>query len=311
MIQVTRAQWHWLLLKPRYWGLWVGIGLLWLLVQLPYPLLYRLGRRLGRGSMRFAHRRVHIARCNLQLCFPTLPLQQREQLLIDSFESAGLGVIECGMAWFWSDRRIHQWCTLSGTEAISGLQRSQRGILLIGIHFFSLELGARVFGLQFPGIGIYRPHNNPVLEWLQVWGRLRSNKALLDRKNMKGMVRQLKQGAVLWYAPDHDYGPSNSLFVPFFGVEQAATTLGTHFLVRHANPAVVLFSPLRRQQGLGYRVVLQPPLASPLPDDPVAATTLMNQAIEAEILRAPGQYMWLHRRFKTRPVGEPSFYELS
>lgn len=308
MIQITRSQWRWQLLKPRYWALWLGIGLLWLLVQLPYPLLYRLGRRLGRCSMRFAHRRVHIARCNLQHCFPTLTLQQQQQLLMDSFESAGLGVIECGMAWFWSNRRINQWCTLSGTEAISKLQQIQRGILLIGIHFFSLELGARVFGLQFPGIGVYRPHNNPLLEWLQVRGRLRSNKALINRKNIKGMVKQLKQGAVLWYAPDHDYGPNNSLFVPFFAVQQAATTLGTHFLVRHANPAVVLFTPLRRSEGQGYSVMLQPPLATPLPADPVAATTLMNQAIETEILRAPGQYMWLHRRFKTRPVGDPSFY---
>jgi Kdo2-lipid IVA lauroyltransferase/acyltransferase len=258
--------------------------------------------------MRFAHRRLHIARCNLQHCFPNFTLQQHEQLLLDSFESAGLGLIECGMAWFWSNRRINRWCTLSGTEGISNLQETQRGILLIGIHFFSLELGARVFGLRFPGIGVYRPHNNPLLEWLQVRGRLRSNKALIDRKNMKGMVKQLKQGEVLWYAPDHDYGPKNSLFVPFFGVQQAATTLGTYFLVRHADPAIVLFSPLRRPQGQGYTVVLQPPLAIPLPSDAVALTTQMNQAIETEILRAPGQYMWLHRRFKTRPVGDSTFY---
>ncbi|WP_253306620.1 LpxL/LpxP family Kdo(2)-lipid IV(A) lauroyl/palmitoleoyl acyltransferase [unidentified bacterial endosymbiont] len=307
-MQITGSQWRWQLLKPRYWGLWLGIGLLWLLVQLPYPLLYRLGRRLGRCSMRFAHRRLHITRCNLQQCFPNLTLQQQQQLLIDSFESAGLGVIECGMAWFWSNRRINQWCTLSGTDAISNLQQIQQGILLIGIHFFSLELGARVFGLRFPGIGVYRPHNNPLLEWLQVRGRLRSNKALINRKNIKGMVKQLKRGAILWYAPDHDYGPNNSVFVPFFAVKQAATTLGTHFLVRHANPAVVLFTPLRHPEGQGYSVMLQPPLATPLPADPVAATTLMNQAIETEILRAPGQYMWLHRRFKTRPVGEPCVY---
>lgn len=107
------------------------------------------------------------------------------------------------------------------------MQAQQRGILLIGIHFLTLEMGARMFGMNEPGIGVYRPNDNPVIDWLQTRGRLRSNKDMIDRKDLKGMIRALKKGEVVWYAPDHDYGPTASVFAPLFAVDQAATTSGT------------------------------------------------------------------------------------
>lgn len=100
------------------------------------------------------------------------------------------------------------------------MQAQQRGILLIGIHFLTLEMGARMFGMNEPGIGVYRPNDNPVIDWLQTWGRLRSNKDMIDRKDLKGMIRALKKGEVVWYAPDHDYGPTASVFAPLFAVDQ-------------------------------------------------------------------------------------------
>jgi len=121
------------------------------------------------------------------------------------------------------------------------------------------------------------------------------------------MVRQLKQGEILWYAPDHDYGPRNSAFIPFFVVSPAVTTVGTHFLWQQAaKPAIVLMTPLRHPQGGSYAVQLHPPLTLSLPNNAVAMACQLNQASETEILRAPEQYLWLHRRFKTRPPGEQS-----
>ncbi|WP_213993123.1 Kdo(2)-lipid IV(A) acyltransferase [Sodalis sp. dw_96] len=296
------------LLHPRYWPTWVGIGLLYLLVLLPYPLLYRLGTFLGRLSMRFLPRRVHIARRNLELCFPDRSSAEREALLVKNFESVGMGLFETGMGWFWPDWRVERWFNVSGLENISLAHAKKQGVLLIGLHFLSLELGARIFGIHNPGIGVYRPNNNKLLDWLQTWGRLRSNKSMIDRSDIKGMIRALKNGEIIWYAPDHDYGPKSSVFAPLFAMEQAATTSGTHMLVRLAKPAVIPFVPRRLPGGKGYELIIMPDEQHlPLESD-VATATYMNKVLEQAILLAPDQYMWLHRRFKTRPPGQPSIY---
>ena len=246
------------LLHPRYWLLWLGIGLLWLVVQLPYPLIYRLGNAIGRLAMRFMKRRAKIA--------------------YRSFEH------------------------------IRDVQAQQRGILLIGIHFLTLEMGARMFGMNEPGIGVYRPNDNPVIDWLQTWGRLRSNKDMIDRKDLKGMIRALKKGEVVWYAPDHDYGPTASVFAPLFAVDQAATTSGTWMLAKMSKACIVPFVPRRKPDGKGYELIILPPECSPPLDDAETTAAWMNKIVEQCIMMAPEQYMWLHRRFKTRPEGMPSRY---
>lgn len=296
------------LLHPRYWLTWFGIGLLWLLVRLPYPVIYRMGMGLGHLALRVMKRRVQVASRNLELCFPDMSAEARRELVVRNFESVGMGLFETGMAWFWSDKRIARWADIINFEPVYELQRQKRGILLIGVHFLTLELGARMFGMQTPGIGVYRPNDNPVIDLLQTWGRLRSNKTMLDRKDLKGMVRALKNGEVVWYAPDHDYGPRSSVFVPFFAVEQAATTSGTWMLARMSNASVVPFVPRRKPGGKGYELVMLDPLNDPPLEDAETTATWMNGVIEKCIMMAPDQYMWLHRRFKTRPQGVPSRY---
>ncbi|WKV50511.1 Kdo(2)-lipid IV(A) acyltransferase [Dickeya fangzhongdai] len=299
---------HRSLLHPRYWPMWSGIALLYLLVLLPYPLIYRIGTGLGRLSMRFLKRRVAIAHRNLQLCFPDMPAEEREQLVKKNFESVGMGVMETGMAWFWPDWRVERWFKVIGIENMQPLREQKRGVLLIGLHFLTLELGARIFGLQNAGIGVYRPNDNKLIDWLQTWGRMRSNKSMLDRKDLKGMIRALKQGEIIWYAPDHDYGPRSSVFVPLFAVEKTATTAGSYMLARAAKPAIVPFVPRRLPDARGYELIIQPAqLDIPLESEEVTAAW-MNKLVEENILLAPDQYMWLHRRFKTRPAGEPSLY---
>lgn len=296
------------LLHPKYWLTWLGIGLLWLLVLLPYPLIYRLGCFMGRMAMHVMKDRVRIAQRNLQLCFPHKSDAERQELVVKNFESVGMGLMETGMAWFWPDWRVARWFDVSGVEAVKQLLAEKRGILLIGVHFLTLELGARIFGMQTPGIGVYRPNDNPLIDWLQTWGRVRSNKAMLDRKDFKGMVKALKSGEIVWYAPDHDYGPRSSVFVPFFAVEQAATTSGTWMLARMSKACIVPFVPRRKPNGTGYELlVLEPELDIPLGSAEDTASW-MNKVVEKCILLAPDQYMWLHRRFKTRPEGVPSRY---
>ncbi|MGL9759776.1 MAG: Kdo(2)-lipid IV(A) acyltransferase [Symbiopectobacterium sp.] len=296
------------LLHPRYWLTWLGIAILYLVVLLPYPVIYRLGTVLGRIAMRVMKYRVHIAERNLKLCFPEMTEQARATLVRKNFESVGIGLLETGMAWFWPDWRIARWFTVTGLENIQPLCAEKRGVLLIGLHFLTLELGARIFGMHNPGIGVYRPNDNKLIDWLQTWGRMRSNRTMLDRKNLKGIIRALKQGEIIWYSPDHDYGPRSSVFVPFFAMENTATTSGTYLLAKVAKPAIVPFVPRRREEGKGYELIIQPAELSVPLDDEATTAAWMNALVEQNVLLAPDQYMWLHRRFKTRPEGESALY---
>lgn len=305
--QEIRAKFTQQLLHPRYWLTWFGIGIWYMLVLLPYPVIYQLGKGLGLLAGKIMNKRRETARQNIKLCFPDMPQSEQEQLLRDNFISTGIAIFETGMAWFWSDSRLKKRVKIINGEYITHVQNSGQGVLLIGIHFLTLELGARILGMAHPGVGVYRPNDNPVLDYVQLKGRLKSSKYMLNRYNTKGMIRALKEGELLWYAPDHDYGPKNSVFVPFFAVEKVATTVGTSILAKLGQPAIIPFIPKREKDG-NYVVSVTPPLENYPDNDEVAAAVFINKAIEHEILKAPEQYMWLHRRFKTRPEGEPSLY---
>ncbi|NDL62682.1 kdo(2)-lipid IV(A) palmitoleoyltransferase [Acerihabitans arboris] len=296
------------LLHPRYWLTWFGLGVLFLLVQLPYPVLYTLGGWLGRLSMPFLKRRAGITRRNLELCFPDMDKRKLERTIVNNFASAGMGLMETGMAWFWPDSRVRRWFDVYGLQNLQQANAHNQGVMAIGIHFMSLELGGRVMGMCQPMMAMYRPHNNKVMELVQTWGRMRSNKAMLDRKDLRSMVQALKQGETVWFAPDQDYGPRGSIFAPFFAVDQAATTRGTYTLARLAKPKLVTVVLIRKKNGKGYRLLIQPQLENFPVDDEMAAACYMNKIVEHEIMRAPDQYLWMHRRFKTRPLGELSLY---
>ncbi|ARU92721.1 kdo(2)-lipid IV(A) palmitoleoyltransferase [Tatumella citrea] len=294
-------------LNPKYFMLWLGIGLLWCLVKLPYPLLLALGKQLGSWSQPFLKRRKSIASQNIRLCFPGMSQQDQDIFLQRNFESLGLGLIETGMAWFWSDKRIRKWFDVEGLDNLRCAQEGRRGVMCVGVHFMSLELGGRVMGICQPMMATYRPHNNPLMEWIQTRGRLRSNKEMIDRRDLRGMVGKLKQGEAVWFAPDQDYGSKGSSFVPFFGVNNVATTNGTYVLSRLSRAALLTITLVRKPDGKGYKLHIEAPLQD-FPATETMAAAYMNRVIEKEIMRAPEQYMWVHRRFKTRPLGEASLY---
>ncbi|TKI06986.1 kdo(2)-lipid IV(A) palmitoleoyltransferase [Martelella alba] len=296
------------LLHPRYWITWLGLGLLILLVQLPYPVLMALGRGVGLSARPFLKRREDITRRNIRLCFPTMPASSVDTLVAENFASLGMALMETGMAWFWPDNRVKRWFDVSGLQHLRAASKHHRGVMVIGVHFMSLELGGRVMGLCQPMMAMYRPHNNQAMEWMQTKGRMRSNKAMIDRKDLRGMVHALKQGESVWFAPDQDYGPRGSVFAPLFAVPQAATTNGTFVLCHLAKPAMLTVVLIRKPRNQGYQLVIQPEITDYPAEDALSAAAYMNRIIETEILRAPEQYLWLHRRFKTRPVGKPSLY---
>ena len=294
------------LLHPRHWFSWAGLALLWVIVQLPYPVLYTLGSGLGKISRPFLKRRESIAVRNIELCFPDMTPIARSQMINNNFVSLGLGLMETGMAWFWSAARVKKCFDVEGIE---NLANATGGVMVVGIHFMSLELCGRVMGLCHPMMATYRPHNNPLMEWVQTKGRMRSNKAMIDRRNLSRLVHALKAGEAVWFAPDQDYGPKGSVFAPFFSVKKAATTNGTYALSKLAGANLITLSMIRRSDKKGYHMYISNPLLGYPEDDNIAAAAYMNKIIEREILRAPDQYLWMHRRFKTRPEGEDSLYK--
>ncbi|GHA58015.1 Kdo(2)-lipid IV(A) acyltransferase [Photobacterium aphoticum] len=297
------------LLHPRYWLVLLMVGIMYLLSWLPYFIQFRLGQGLGRLGMRLVKGRKATIIRNLELCFPDMSEEERNAIVKKNIDNTGLALLETSMAWFWPDIRVERHVKYEGLEHIHQLEAEGKGVLLIAVHSLNLELGARAFGMQTPGVGVYRPNNNPCFDYFQYNGRLRSNKYMIDRKDVKGMLHALRSGERVWYAPDHDYGRRRSTFAPLFAVENACTTTGTSLLVDASHCAVVPFAMIRNTDSGQYTLKVFPPLDKFPHHDPDAAAAYVNKAVERSIMEAPEQYMWLHRRFKTRPEGEPSLYK--
>lgn len=297
------------LLHPRYWPVLMLMGVMYLLSWLPYFIQFRLGQGVGRLAMKVMSSRRETIKQNIELCFPSLPVDEQQQLISQNMDNTGLALFETAMAWFWPDIRVERHVEVEGLEHVEQIQQQGKGILLIAVHSLNLELGARAFGLKKPGVGVYRPNNNPCFDYFQFKGRVRSNKYMLDRKNVKGMLKGLKDGEILWYAPDQDYGRGrNSTFAPLFAVKDACTTTGTSLLIDASGAVPLPFAMIRNSNSGKYTLKIFPPLTDFPHKKPHDAAVYINKAIEHSIMAAPSQYMWLHRRFKTRPEGEPNLY---
>lgn len=296
-------------LHPRFWLLWLGLGLLWLLVQLPYVCLLWLGRGLGALMFHLAGSRRRIARRNLELCFPELSEARREQLLRENFASTGIAFFEMAMSWWWPRQRLARLARIEGLEHLQRAQAEGQGVILMAFHFTTLEIGAALLGQRQTIDGMYREHSNPVFDYVQRRGRERHNAdaTAIEREDIRAMLRVLRAGRAIWYAPDQDYGRKQSLFAPLFGIPAATVTATTKF-ARLGKARVVPFSQARLADGSGYRLVIHPPLEDFPGESEEADCRRINQLVEQAIRQQPEQYLWAHRRFKTRPDGEPSLY---
>lgn len=294
---------------PKYWFAWLGIFILFLSSFLPYGVLLFIGRQIGRAAYHLVKSRREVARRNIELCFPQLSKDEIEKKVLLNFESSGIALFEMGMAWFWPSWRINNLVKVTGAEHLKQAQADKQGIILLGAHFLTLEMGGRAFSQLQPAYAVYRKHSNAVLDYWFHWGRMRENKGMLDRSDFKSMLRVLKKGDALWYAPDHDYGPHKStVFAPFFAVENTNTVAGTSTMARITKSCVIPVFLKRLPGTQGYELVFYPKIENFPTKDMQADTCVTNQQIEKMILECDDQYMWMHRRFKTRPEGEESLY---
>lgn len=286
-------------LAPRHWPAWLGIGVAALLARLPWSLQRVLGRGIGRLLMGLFGSRRRVAARNIALCFPELDQAAQASLLRESFAELGIGLFEFARAWWGSVAPMRGKVTVEGLEHLEAARAGGRGVIIISGHFVTLELAARLMCDHAPLAGMYRPHDGATMEWAVRRGRLRYAAAMFTREELRPAIRHLKQGGLLWFAPDQDTRRGDSVFVPFFG-RPAYSLTSTHQLARLSGAAVLGFAHVRHEDG-SYTLRLTPAFEDFPSPDATADTARVMAALETMIRAAPTQYLWIHRRFKRQP----------
>jgi Kdo2-lipid IVA lauroyltransferase/acyltransferase len=289
----------------RTWPSWLGIGAMALLARLPWGLQRRLGHVLGGLLHAALARRRQIAARNLALCFPDLDDTRRATLVRAHFTAIGIGVFEFARAWWGSVAPLRRGLEVEGLEHMAAARAGGRGVIVVSGHFTTLEVCGRLMCDHVPLAGMYRPHAQAAMEWAVRRGRARYAAAMFPKQDLRGAVRHLKRGGLLWYAPDQDPSRGDSVYVPFFG-QPAHSLTSTHQLARMSGAAVLFFQHWRRADG-GYTLKLWPAGPGYPGTDPVADTALVMAAVEEMARAAPEQYLWIHRRFKRRPDGSSPY----
>ncbi|TXG98691.1 MAG: lipid A biosynthesis acyltransferase [Rhodocyclaceae bacterium] len=285
---------------------YILVGFLWLLHWLPLPVLRALGGGLGRLFYRFASERRNVVLTNLRLCFPELSEAEREAMARQHFIVFAKAFLDRTLGWWASKERLQRLIRIQGVDNLTDPEG--RPIILLSPHFVGLDAGATRISMYVPGCTVYSRQKNQVLDKLLYDGRGRfTDTVMLSRKDgMRKIVKAMKDGYRFYYLPDMDFGPKESIFVPFFGV-QAATIPALSRLVRLTGAKVV--ACITRQVPDGYEVEVMPAWDN-FPGESVEADTeFMNRFIESQVLRMPEQYYWVHKRFKTRPPGQQRFYQ--
>jgi KDO2-lipid IV(A) lauroyltransferase len=260
------------------------------------------GSAIGALALRLAGERRRAAAINLALCFPEKTAAEREDLLAGSFRDFGIGVFEFARAWWGSVAPLRRGLVVEGLEHMQAARAGGRGVIVISGHFTTLEVCGRLLcDAGVPLAGMYRPHAQPAMEWAVKRGRLRYAAAMFTKNELRPAVKHLKQGGLLWYAPDQDPSRGDSVYVPFFG-RPAHSLTSTHQLARLSGAAVVAFQHVRRADG-GYTLRVLPAFFDFPSSDATTDTARVMAAIEDMARAAPDQYLWIHRRFKRQPDG--------
>lgn len=295
--------------QPRFWPVWLGIALLRLLVLLPYPALLSIGRALGTVLRWTLPGRRHVAAVNLRLCFPEAGEAQREAWLREHFHSLGMVALEAGLALWASPARIARLVNVTGLENITAARTGGRGVVLLTGHFPAAELAGHELQAKLGRMAaLYRPMRNPLVDELLRRSRARGTERLIPKDNMRQLIRALRQGYAVYFAPDQSHRRNYSALLPFFG-EPAMTNTALTQIVQLSGAKVVPMLTRRRGDGSGYDAVLLPAWDDFPGVSPEADALRVASLLEVWIREAPPQYYWIHRRFKGRPPPLPDPYE--
>lgn len=278
-----------------------------LVCLLPHRVALAIGRGLGRIAERLAGNRRAIVRRNIELCFPDLTPSERDALATQHFEALGMSLIEMGLGRWASDRTHSKIARLDGVEHLHEALERGKGVILLSAHFTTLEISGRLLAMNCPPFdAVYRKNRSEFITELQRTGRERSADATIEKRDIKKMVRRLREGRPVWYAPDQSYDRKGAAVIPFFGVPAMHTT-ATSTLARLGDAVTLPFFPRRLDDGSYVHTIL-PPLQDFPGDDPVEDTRKYLHVLEEHIRRCPEQYLWIHRKFKNLPQDYNDYY---
>jgi len=298
----ARDYWH-----PRFWPMWINLGILRTIALFPYRSQILLGGVFGKIIQILSPKRQRVVDINLQLCFPEKSVAERNKMKNASFQNLGIALLEMSMCWWWSEDRLRSLVEIRGREHIEAVLDSGRGVILLTGHFTSLEIGGRLFTLSMPLQAMYRTQKNRLFDSYLYTRRKSYLENAISRKNTRQMIRGIKKLIPTWYAPDQNFPNEKNVFVPFMGVQTATISAGSR-IAQSSGGAMLPFYPERKKDGSGYIIWIEPPLADFPSGDDVRDATAINASIEKFVRQNPEQYLWVHKRFKTRPPGEPAIY---
>jgi len=287
----------------------IVVALLWLLHWLPLSMQAPIGRGLGLLLYWIIAPRRKVVLTNLRLCFPDQSEAERRALAKEHFALAGRSLIERGIAWFASEERVRRIVRIRGEETLAKLIEARQPVILLTPHFLGLDLGGTRIAASFDSVSIYARQKDPVIDRWLYHGRSRFGSQVLLRRDesVRASIKAMKEIRPFYYLPDMDNGPEDSVFVPFFGV-QAATLSALPRLAKLGGAVVLPCVTRMLPGGEGYVVEFGEPWTDFPTSDVAADTRRMNACIEDLVRTMPAQYYWVHRRFKTRPPGEPKIY---
>lgn len=293
--------------SPKYWPTWIGLGILRALCWLPHRAALALGRAFGMTAYHVSRSRRVIVSRNIELCFPDKTEAERTVLTRDHFKALGMSVIEMGLGRWASDEHLTSLTTIRGLEHIQPAIDAGQGVILLAAHFTTLEISGRVLAQNIPPFdGVYRKNRSDFITELQRTGRERTVADTIEKRDIKKMVRRLRDGGIVWYAPDQSYNRKGAEVIDFFGVPSMTTT-ATSTLSRLGKAVAIPFFPRRLPDGR-YEMVLLPAFDNFPSSDPIADTRRYNAVLEEHIRTCPEQYFWIHRKFKDLPEGYPDYY---
>jgi len=293
-------------LHPKFYPTWILILLMKISIHLPYKLQIDLGKLLGKFLFYVASSRRKIAEKNLSLCFPDKNKLQINFLLKKNFEEIGISFFETSNAYFATNQKIKEKLIVKNEKYLQEAIDDDKSIILLASHFLSLMLGSRALLLKYGIANIYRPQNNQLFDEIMRSSFVKNGAVMIKTKDTRSMLKAIKSKTPIWYAPDQDLGPNNSIYAPFFNI-QTATVSATSRLAQSDNTVVLPYHFNR--QGNKYIMEFQRPL-KPYPTmNPLKDALKTNSILEKQILKFPDQYLWVHKRFKTRPDGESDYYK--
>ena len=286
----------------------LAFALLWLLHWLPPAAISAIAWPLSQLLYLLARERRHVGMTNMRLCFPELPVSEHKRIVRANFHHMARLLLEYGVCWYSSAERIRRLVELKNLHYLTDLTAAGHDVIIFYPHFTAFEMGCYRLNQDVPLVSVYSHQKNQAMDERIYRGRQRYNnvKIVSRQESLRSIIKAMKAGHTPFlYLPDQDFGPRDSIFVPFFGV-QAATIPGMSRIARLAGARVV--PAIARRVGGRYEVEFYPPWDDYPSDDVAADTRRMNAFLEDRIRECPEQYFWLHKRFKTRPEGEARFY---